>query len=58
MEFKNEWKPFSVERKEELQRFHESLVYNQLTRDNFSHAWKQTYEQINDFNNTFCIPYK
>ena len=23
---------------------HESLVYNQLIRNHFSHAWKQTYE--------------
>ena len=30
IESKKDWKLFSVERKEELQRFHESLVYNQL----------------------------
>ena len=58
MESKNDRKPFSVERKEESQQFHESLVYNQLTRNNFSHAWKQTYEQMNDFCDTFCILYK
>ena len=27
-------------------------------KESFLHAWKQTYEQINDFCNTFCIQYK
>ena len=58
MEFKNDWKPFSAERKEEIQGFHDSLVHNQLTRNHFSHGWKQTYKQINDFCDTFCIPSK
>ena len=40
MESKNDWKPFSAERKEEMQQFHDSLVHNQLTRNHFSHAWK------------------
>ena len=58
MKSKNGFQPFSSEREEEIQRFHDSLVHNQLTRNLFSHAWKQTYLQINDFCNTFYIPYK
>ena len=58
IELENDWKPFSRERKDKLQQFHDSLVHNQLTKNKFAHAWKQTYEYINDFCNTFYTLYK
>ena len=50
--------PFSHQRKAELHRLQDSLICNQLNKNHFSHAWKQTYEQVNDFCDAFCIPYK
>ena len=58
MDSKNDWEPFSYQRKAEMQQFQDSLICNQLNKNHFSHAWKQTYEQINDFCDAFCIPYK
>ena len=53
-----DWKPFSKERRRELKRFENTLFYNQLSRNNMTHAWKQIYEDVNDYCDTFCIPYK
>ena len=52
MESENDWKTFSRERKEELQQFQDSLVYNQVIKNNFPHAWKQIYEHMNAFCDT------
>ena len=49
MESENDWEPVPRKRKEKLQRFQDSLVYNQLTKNKFAHAWKQIYEHINNF---------
>ena len=35
MESELDWKPFSRERMNEIQQFHDSLVNNQLTKNNF-----------------------
>ena len=53
-----DWKPFSKERRRELKRFESTLFFNQLSRNNFVHAWKQIYEDVNEYCDTFCIPYK
>ena len=43
MESENDWKTFSRERKEELQQFQDSLVYNQLMKSNFTRPKKQIH---------------
>ena len=52
------WKPFSKERRRELKQFENSLFFIQLSRNNFVYAWKQIYEDVNEYCGTFCIPYK
>ena len=50
------WEEFSTKRSREIKDLEETIVYNQLLKNNFSYAWKQIYKDVNDFCNEYQIP--
>ena len=38
------------------ERLEKTIIFNQLLKNDFSHAWKQIYQYVNDYCNENCIP--
>ena len=51
-----EWGEFGRKRCEELRRLEKTIVFNQLLKNNFAHAWKEIYTDVNDFCNEYRVP--
>ena len=43
-----DWGDFSRNRSIELKRLEKTVIFNQLTKNNFVHAWKQIYQDVNE----------
>ena len=50
------WEEFGKIRSRELRNLEKTIVFNQMVKNNFSHAWKQIYKEVNDFCNEYRIP--
>ena len=51
-----DWGDFSLNRKHELRRLERTMIHNQLKINNFSHAWKHVYQDVNEYCTEFGIP--
>ena len=51
-----EWGVFSRSRGDELRKLEKTIVFNQMVENNFTHAWKQIYQDVNEFCNDYGIP--
>ena len=51
-----EWGEFRRKRGEELRRLEKTIIFNQLLKNNFTHAWKEIYTDVNDYCNEYCVP--
>ena len=51
-----EWGEYSKNRGDELKRLENTIVFNQLLKNNFLHAWKYIYQDVNDLCNEFKVP--
>ena len=49
-----EWGEYSKNRGDELKRLENTIVFNQLLKNNFLHTWKYIYQDVNDLY-TECI---
>ena len=43
-------------RGDELKRLENTIVFNQLLKNNFLHVWKYIYQDVNDLCNGFKVP--
>ena len=50
-----EWGVFSRSRGDELRKLEKTIVFNQMVENNFTHAWKQIYQDVNEFCNDYGI---
>ena len=44
-----DWGDFSRNRSMELKRLEKTVIFNQLVKNNFIHAWKQIYQDVNEY---------
>ena len=51
-----EWGEYSKNRGDELKRLENTIIFNQLHKNNFLHAWKEIYQDVNDLCNDFKVP--
>ena len=47
------WEEFRKTRSREFRTLKKTIVFNQMLKNNFSHAWKQIYKDVNDFCNEY-----
>ena len=52
-----EWHEFSKNRGRELRRLEGTFVFNQLLKNNFVHAEKQIYQDVNEYCNEYQVPH-
>ena len=50
------WEEFGKNRRKELRNLEKTIVFNQIIKNNFLHAWKQIYKDVNEFCNEYIIP--